>query len=565
MTDQLDNEPRDDVDSAQTGNSENPTEPFEPVSEEREEVAEEETEVFEDSPEDFGGPNGVEDEAQHGESESGPTEEEDKTETFPVINPETSPEEHEPEHAAKKPSGARIFWYGFAGAAVACIIVFGIAGAISLVSADEDDTTVAEETEALTTDSVSSDTLGATSSSTTIEVTGDDLTIAEVVAAKCLPSIAYVSTYIDSSSLSSMYGYDYSYGYDYGYDEYSDNGLTLYGSGSGVALTSDGYIITNNHVIEGGDAFTVTIDGVTYDADLVGTDASSDVAVLKAEDATLTPIEIGDSDDLEVGEWVMTLGCPFGLDQSVATGIISATNRSQILSASEYGTDSDTLYPNMIQTDAAINPGNSGGALVDSQGRLIGINTLITSYSGNYSGVGFAIPVNYAIGIAEQIMNGETPSHAQLGVSLSAVTSSIAQMYGLSSDEGAYVASVSSDSAAAEAGIEVGDVIIGFNGETVTSPSDLMLDVRGQQIGSTVTLTINRDGEEFDVDVVLGSDANSSTSTNENESEDYGNSYDYGYGYGYDYGYPYGYDYGYGYGDDYGYDYDYDYGYGYGY
>ena len=167
-------------------------------------------------------------------------------------------------------------------------------------------------------------------------------------------------------------------------------------------MTEDGYLITNNHVVDGGSAYKVTIAGNTYDAELVGTDPSSDVAVLKAKDASgLTPMEIGDSDNLTVGEWVMTLGAPFGLEQSVATGIVSATSRSQIMDASESmqsgGSGETTIYPNMIQTDAAINPGNSGGALVDDEGKLIGINTLITSYSGNYSGVGFAIPVNYAV------------------------------------------------------------------------------------------------------------------------------------------------------------------------
>ena len=161
-----------------------------------------------------------------------------------------------------------------------------------------------------------------------------------------------------------------------------------------------------------------------YDADVVGADPSSDVAVIKARDASgLTAIEIGDSDDLVIGEWVMTIGSPFGLEQSVATGIVSATSRSQIMDSGTdmYGqsTGEATIYPNMIQTDAAINPGNSGGALVDADGKLIGINTLITSYSGNYSGVGFAIPVNYAVNLAQQIIDGKTPTHAQLGVSLS--------------------------------------------------------------------------------------------------------------------------------------------------
>ncbi|MBR2804937.1 MAG: PDZ domain-containing protein, partial [Eggerthellaceae bacterium] len=161
---------------------------------------------------------------------------------------------------------------------------------------------------------------------------------------------------------------------------------------------------------------------------------------------------------------------------------------------------------NMIQTDAAINPGNSGGALVDSDGKVIGINTLIASYSGNYSGVGFAIPINYAINIADQIIDGKTPTHAKLGVSLVNVTSQVAKRYNLASDYGAYVQDVSAGSGAESAGIEAGDIIIAFDGEKVSSSTDLTLDVREHNPGDTVTITVNRNGEEKSFDVTLGSD-----------------------------------------------------------
>ena len=291
-------------------------------------------------------------------------------------------------------------------------------------------------------------------------------------------------------------------------------------------LTADGYIITNNHVVEGGSAYKVTIAGETYDAEVVGSDPSSDVAVIKAKDASgLTPIEIGDSDKLVIGEWVMTIGSPFGLEQSVATGIVSATSRSQIVNAStdQYGnsTGESTIYPNMIQTDAAINPGNSGGALVDADGKLIGINTLITSYSGNYSGVGFAIPVNYAVNLAQQIIDGKTPTHAQLGVSLSTVNAQNAKRYGLSVDEGASVAAVSEGSGAAEAGLQEGDIVTKFDGKDVASASDLMLDVRSKNPGDKVTLDVNRNGETKQVEVTLGSDESSqSASTQQNSAQE---------------------------------------------
>ena len=297
------------------------------------------------------------------------------------------------------------------------------------------------------------------------------------------------------------------------------------GSGSGVIMSSDGYIITNNHVVEGGSAYEVMVAGETYEADLVGTDPSSDVAVLKAKDASgLTVMELGDSDNLTIGEWVMTLGSPFGLEQSVATGIVSATSRSQIMDAQESmqsgGTGEITIYPNMIQTDAAINPGNSGGALVDDEGKLIGINTLITSYSGNYSGVGFAIPVNYAINLAQQIIAGETPTHAQLGVSLSTVSAATASRYGLPVDAGAYVAAVTPDSGAAAAGIVPGDIVTAFDGQAVESASDLMLDVRTKNPGDTVTLTVNSGGQEKEVQVTLGDDSASQKAKQEQQSQE---------------------------------------------
>ena len=297
-------------------------------------------------------------------------------------------------------------------------------------------------------------------------------------------------------------------------------------------LTEDGYIITNNHVVEGGEAYEVTVEGTTYEAELVGADPSSDVAVLKCKDASgLTPMELGDSDDLVIGEWVMTLGSPFGLEQSVATGIVSATSRSQIMDSSDQqgmAGGQSTIYPNMIQTDAAINPGNSGGAMVDAEGKLIGINTLITSYSGNYSGVGFAIPVNYAVNLANQIIDGQTPTHAQLGVSLINVTPQMAQRYGLAVDEGAYIAAVSPDSGAAAAGLQEGDIVTAFDGQAVEGASDLMLDVRGKQPGDTVTLTIDRDGQSQDVQVVLGDDAASQQQQQQMPSRQ--QRYSYGYG-----------------------------------
>lgn len=392
----------------------------------------------------------------------------------------------------KNHSGAKTFGIAFAGAALACVLVLGGTGVVNTVTSGSP--------------SGSTTVLGGTSSASTSGNADENATLAESVSQKCLPSVVAIDVYTNQQS-----GY-------YGYS--TQNSLTETSLGSGVVLSSDGYIVTNYHVIEGADALKVTIEGEEYDADIIGSDPSSDIAVIKAKNASgLTAMELGDSDDLTVGEWVMSIGSPFGLEQSVATGIVSATNRSQIMDNSsdsyQYGqqqSNTTTVYTNMIQTDAAINPGNSGGALVDKDGKLIGINTLITSYSGNYSGVGFAIPVNYAVNLAQQIIEGKTPTHAQLGVSLSTINAQTAQRYGFSVDEGAYIAAVSSGSGADSAGLKVGDIVTAFDGKKVSSASDLMLAVRSKNPGDTATVTINRDGQSQDVQVTLGSDESSQAS-----------------------------------------------------
>ena len=396
----------------------------------------------------------------------------------------------------KKQGGAKTFLMGFAGAAVACALALGGFAVWQNAS-----------------DGGSSTQLGG-SGSTVIDVDGEDATLAEAVAAKCLPSVAAIDVYTEQSGSYGMFGM-------YGYGDSGSGELTETSLGSGVVISEDGYIITNNHVVEGADAVRVTVDGQEYEADVIGTDPSSDLAVVKAKDASgLTAVDLGDSDNLTIGEWVMSIGSPFGLEQSVATGIVSATNRSQIMDSStdSYGQSETTVYTNMIQTDAAINPGNSGGALVDSEGKLIGINTLITSYSGNYSGVGFAIPVNYAMGIAQQIIDGETPTHAQLGVTMSTVNSQLADRYGFAVDEGAYVSAVQQGSGAAEAGIQAGDIITKFDGQTVTSASDLTIAVRSKNVGDTVQVEVNRSGEVLTMDVTLGSDGSSQAASTQQQS-----------------------------------------------
>lgn len=409
--------------------------------------------------------------------------------------------------AAKKGSSAgKTFLIAFAGALVACALALGVALGFGLLSPAN-----------------SAPQLGATEA-TSVEAADVEASLAEAVANKCLPSVVSIDVFATQQSQGGSI-----YDYLYGYGNSNSGELAETGLGSGVILSEDGYIVTNYHVVSGGEQFKVTIEGEVYEAELVGSEASSDVAVLKVKDGKdFKAIEVADSDNIRVGEWVMSLGSPFGLEQSVATGIVSATSRSQIMDSNQgsYGGSGElTIYPNLIQTDAAINPGNSGGALVDADGALIGINTLITSYSGNYSGVGFAIPSNYAISLAESIIAGEEPTHAQLGITMTTVDSSIAKRYGFPVDSGAYVSSVAEGSGAANAGIEVGDIITEFDGKTVSSSSDLMLDVRTKQPGDVVSVMANRDGEEMQFEVTLGkSEKASAQSESQQNSSSQGNS-----------------------------------------
>ena len=396
--------------------------------------------------------------------------------------PKDATSSHGHAEAAPKggPSGIKTFFIAFAGAIAACAVAFGVTFGTGLLSVGGQDSPLS------------------TTPNSTIEVTDEDVTLPEAVAEKCLPSVVSIDVFSGSSSGSSLF--DRYFGSD------DDDSLELASLGSGVILSEDGYIVTNYHVVEGGKAYQVAIQGEWYDADLVGSEPSSDIAVLKVKDGSgFTPIEVADSDDIHVGEWVMSIGNPYGLEQSVATGIVSATDRSQTLDTAGDGTGETVIYANLIQTDAAINPGNSGGALVNANGELIGINTLIISESGNYSGLGFAIPSNYAVNVADSIMAGEEPSHAQLGVTMITVDESVAERFDLSSTSGAYVTGVEGGSAADEAGIKEGDVIVRFDGQEVSSSSDLMLDVRSKRPGDKVTLSIERDGKTSDVEVTLGS------------------------------------------------------------
>ena len=270
-----------------------------------------------------------------------------------------------------------------------------------------------------------------------------------------------------------------------------------FGLGSGVIITEDGYILTNNHVVKDADKLTVRIDNRKYDAEIVGKDEKTDIAVVKIDPDgdKLHPAKIGDSDRLVVGEWVVAIGNPFRLEQTMTAGIVSATGRSNI---------GLTEYENFIQTDCAINPGNSGGALVNLNGELVGINTAIISRSGGSEGVGLAIPINIAKSVMQSIITKGYVSRGWLGVYIQDINENLKKAFGLDTDKGVLVSSVVEDSPAEKAGIESGDVILKIDGKEIENTLDLRTKIASSSPGTRVTITLLRNGKEKNIDVILG-------------------------------------------------------------
>lgn len=267
--------------------------------------------------------------------------------------------------------------------------------------------------------------------------------------------------------------------------------------GSGVIVSEDGYILTNNHVVENADEIKVALaDNITiYDAKLVGTDPPTDIAVLKVEARQLPAITVTDSDRVEVGDLVLALGNPFGVGQTVTMGIVSAKGRGGL---------GIVDYEDFIQTDASINPGNSGGALVDAAGRLVGINTAILSRSGGNQGVGFAVPANLARYIMQRLVADGKVTRGYLGVSIQSITPELAKAFNLPQNTGALVGDVTPRSPADEAGLKAGDVIIEFNGRKVTDSRHLRLMAGQTAPGTNVSMKALRDGREQSFTVKLG-------------------------------------------------------------
>ena len=378
---------------------------------------------------------------------------------------------------------------------------------------------------------------GSSSSNSTISIDSEDTTLAEAVSAKCLDSVVTIYVYSASSSWSQYFGSSSS----------SDSPSAL---GSGVIIKSDAdksYVVTNYHVLEDCTKATIEIDGTTYTCSAVGYDDSVDLAVVTIPVGNLPVMEWGDSDSLNVGEWCMAIGSPLGYENTVTTGIISALGRTGAVS------DGSNTYYNsdVIQTDASINPGNSGGALVDSEGKLIGIVEYLASNSESSAGLGFAIPQSTAENVVTQLIDNGTVKSGFLGV----VTSSTG-----TSDDGLQVSAVIKGSAAEEAGIEAGDYLTKIDDTTITSYAELKSALAGKFADDSITITFTRDGKEKTATVKLTDNSiadneyssqleseDSSSQSQQGQSQDQSqgnNGYDQGYNQGYgnsNDGYGYGY------------------------
>ncbi len=283
------------------------------------------------------------------------------------------------------------------------------------------------------------------------------------------------------------------------------------GAGSGFVISDDGYIVTNNHVIENASDVTVRFDdGRSYTAEIVGADPQTDLAVIRVDASDLIPLELGDSDALRVGEFVVAAGSPFGLSSTITTGIVSATGRSRV------GLND---YEDFIQTDAAINPGNSGGPLVNLRGEVIGVNSAILTRSGGSNGIGFAIPINMVKSVTDALIEDGQVTRGFLGVLVQDLTPELAQSFGFSSSAGALIADVQPDMPAAKAGLQPGDIVTKLNGKPISDSAELRLRVADIHPGEKARMRVFRDGEWETLTATIG-DAPGSTSIAQREDAD---------------------------------------------
>jgi serine protease Do len=268
------------------------------------------------------------------------------------------------------------------------------------------------------------------------------------------------------------------------------------GQGTGIIVTKDGYILTNNHVVRGATELEVSLsDGRKYTAKVIGTDSHTDVAVVKVDADDLTPAALGDSSALEVGEWVVAIGSPFGLHQTVTAGIVSAKGRAGV---------GITDYEDFIQTDAAINPGNSGGPLTNLKGEVVGINTAIASRTGAYNGIGFAIPSNMARHVMDSLIRSGKVERGYLGASIQNLDQNLARSFNYNSTDGVLIGDVAPDGPAAKAGLKSGDIVVSYNGRPTNQMHELRNAVAATSPGTSSELEVFRDGRRMKVSIDVG-------------------------------------------------------------
>ncbi|NNF01394.1 MAG: Do family serine endopeptidase [Bacteroidia bacterium] len=303
------------------------------------------------------------------------------------------------------------------------------------------------------------------------------------------------------------------------YDQRGQSPRRSMASGSGVIISSDGYIVTNNHVIEDGNEIEVVMSNKqSYSATLIGTDKDTDIALLKIDKAALPFIAFANSDSVNVGEWALAVGNPFNLASTVTAGIVSAKGRNINILQNNNGSGSNTAIESFIQTDAAVNPGNSGGALVNINGELIGINTAIATPTGTYAGYSFAVPSNLVNKVVEDIKEFGSVQRGYLGVNIRSLDSELAEELNLNTAEGVYIMGVIDGSAADEAGIKNEDVITQINGVPVKSSSELQEQVANYRPGDKVKVDYFRSGKLYTASVVLKNKFNNTTLIEDNKT-----------------------------------------------
>ena len=335
----------------------------------------------------------------------------------------------------------------------------------------------------------------------TVNLADSDYPDFTYAAESAVQTVVYVEVTVQQQARSrGIDPFEFFFGEGFGYGYGQPQSREAKGSGSGVIIRPDGYIVTNNHVVSGATSISVTLnDNRQFDATVVGTDPATDVAIIKIDADDLPALPLGDSDQLRLGEWVLAIGSPLGqqLRSTITAGIVSAKGRSMPDGSGEFKIES------FIQTDAAVNPGNSGGALVNKRGELVGINTAIVSQTGSYSGYSFAVPVNIVKRVAADLIDFGSVKRALLGIKMQPIDKKIQEELKLNSMNGVYIVEVSKGSAAEEAGLKEGDVIIAIDGQKVTDGASVQERVNNYRPGDKAVITYIRDGKELTTEVTF--------------------------------------------------------------